>query len=83
VPIRFMSVLGSVVALLSCIYGIRLTIAALLGHIPVPGFATLAVLLSFFSGLILLMLGTLGEYLWRVFDIVGRKPEAVIDSTFI
>ena len=47
------------------------------------GFVTLAVLISFFSGLILIMLGAIGEYLWRVFDAVNNKPESVIDETFL
>jgi polyisoprenyl-phosphate glycosyltransferase len=83
VPIRVMSLLGTVAAVVSLAYGVELTVAALLGKVPVQGFATLAVLLSFFSGLILMMLGTLGEYLWRVFDAVGNKPESVIDETFL
>jgi hypothetical protein len=26
----------------------------------------------------MVMLGLIGEYLWRIFDAVNRKPEAVI-----
>jgi len=83
VPIRFMSLVGIAAATLGCAYGLDIALAALLGKVPVQGFATVAALISFFSGLILLMLGTLGEYLWRVFDIVGNKPESVIDETFL
>jgi len=83
VPIRFMSLLGILAAVLSVIYGINIAVAALQGRVPVQGFATLAALISFFSGLILVMLGTLGEYLWRVFDAVGNKPESVIDEAYL
>lgn len=83
VPIRFMSLVGIAAAALGCAYGIDIALAAILGRVPVQGFATVAALISFFAGLILLMLGTLGEYLWRVFDIVGNKPESVIDETFL
>jgi dolichol-phosphate mannosyltransferase len=41
------------------------------------------VLITFFSGLILIMLGAMGEYLWRVLDAVNKRPEAVIDETFL
>lgn len=82
-PIRLMSLFGIVAALLSCLYGLDIAIAGILGKVPVQGFATLAALISFFSGLILVMLGTLGEYLWRVFDAVGNKPEAVIDEAYL
>ncbi len=82
-PIRALSAFGSVVALLSFIYGTLIIISAVFGKVPVQGFATLAVLISFFSGLILIMLGALGEYLWRVFDSVNNKPESVIEETFL
>lgn len=83
VPIRVMSSFGFIAAILSCIYGVYIATAALLGKVPVPGFATLAALISFFSGMILVMLGTVGEYLWRVFDAVANKPESVIDETYL
>ena len=82
-PIRALSAFGAIVALLSFLYGINIIVAALFGKVEVRGFATLAVLISFFSGLILIMLGALGEYLWRVFDAVSNKPESVIDETFL
>ncbi len=83
VPIRLMSLFGVVAAVFSLLYGLEIAISAMLGKVAVQGFATIAVLLSFFSGLILMMLGTLGEYLWRVFDAVGNKPESVVDETFL
>jgi dolichol-phosphate mannosyltransferase len=82
-PIRLLSLVGIVVALGSFAYGSSIFAAALFGDFEVRGFATLAVLISFFSGLILVMLGVLGEYLWRVLDAVNNKPEAVIDETFL
>lgn len=83
VPIRTMSAFGILVAIASFAYGLWIFVAGLFGAVPVQGFATLAVLISFFSGLILGMLGVLGEYLWRVFDAVNSKPESVIDETFL
>jgi dolichol-phosphate mannosyltransferase len=82
-PIRALSAFGLVVALVSFLYGLNLVVATLAGHVEIRGFTTLAVLISFFSGLILIMLGTIGEYLWRVFDAVSNKPESVIDETFL
>lgn len=82
-PIRILSLVGVLVAFASFIYGINIFVNALLGNMDVRGFATLAVLISFFSGLILIMLGVVGEYLWRVLEAVNNKPEAVIDETFL
>ena len=79
-PIRLVSALGVVVAGSSFLYGISVVIAALTGHIPVPGYATLVSLVTFLLGLIILMLGIIGEYLWRIFDEVNRRPDTVIDE---
>ena len=83
VPIRFMSLVGFTAAVLGIVYGIYIAFAAVHGRVAVQGFATLVALISFFSGLILVMLGTLGEYLWRVFDVVSNKPESVIDEAYL
>jgi glycosyltransferase involved in cell wall biosynthesis len=82
-PIRLLSLVGVVTALLSFLYGAYVAAFAFFGHVEVRGFATLAILISFFSGLILTMLGAIGEYLWRVLEAVNNKPEAVIDETFL
>jgi dolichol-phosphate mannosyltransferase len=82
-PIRILSLFGIVVALLSFLYGADIVIMALLGNFDIRSFATPAALITFFSGLILFMLGVLGEYLWRAFDAVNDMPKAVIDETFL
>jgi hypothetical protein len=40
----------------------------------VPGWATLVAGLMFFSGVQLLSIGILGEYIGRIFDEVKRRP---------
>ncbi len=79
-PIRLMSAFGAVVAVVSFGYGISVVVHALLGKAPIAGFSALASLLAFLLGLVILMLGVIGEYLWRVFDEVNRRPETVIDE---
>lgn len=82
-PLRMMSGFGVLVALASFAYGAWMILSAIFFSTTVPGFVTLAVLTSFFSGLILIMLGILGEYLWRIFDAVSRKPESVVDISYL
>lgn len=79
-PIRLISAIGAAVASASFLYGLAVVMGALFGNIPVSGFASVASLLSFLLGLIIVMLGVIGEYLWRIFDEVNRRPEAVIDE---
>ena len=82
VPIRAISMIGLLTAVASLLYGVVLIVNAMLGNVPVPGFATLAVLLTFLISIVLLTLGVIAEYVWRIYDEVSRKPEAVIDEVF-
>lgn len=81
-PIRLISSIGVLVSLSSFIYGGNILFNALKGDMPVPGFASIVVLITFLLGLIILMLGMIGEYLWRTFDEVNKRPEVVIDEIY-
>ena len=82
VPIRLISLIGFGVSLLSFAYGLLVIVVTLFGGRQVPGFATLAALVSFLLGLVIIMLGIIGEYLWRIFDETNKRPEAVIDEIY-
>jgi len=81
-PIRVISLVGLIVAVASLGYGVTVLVAALLGDTAVRGFAALATLISFLLGLIIVMLGVIGEYLWRIADETNRRPDSVIDEVF-
>jgi dolichol-phosphate mannosyltransferase len=78
VPIRLMSVIGLGVSLVSVAYGVMIFVNALRGRFDTRGFPTVVTLVAFLLGLVIFMLGIIGEYLWRIFDEVNRRPEAVI-----
>ncbi|MBI3607908.1 MAG: glycosyltransferase family 2 protein [Nitrospirae bacterium] len=80
VPIRLMEAIGIFVSLASFGYGCSVVINAFLGNTDVRGFATIVALMTFLLGLIIVMLGVIGEYLWRIFDETNRRPETVIDE---
>jgi glycosyltransferase involved in cell wall biosynthesis len=79
-PLRIMSALGILAALASFAYGTFLVLSALIDGVDVPGFVTVAVLISFFSGLILATLGLIGEYIWRIYDTVSGKPINIVEK---
>lgn len=81
-PIRLISAVGAVVSLASFGYGLNVIIGALFGNIAVEGFPTVVALITFLLGLIILMLGIIGEYLWRIFDETNHRPETVIEEVF-
>ena len=79
-PVRAITLIGLLVSFLSILYAIVVMISALIGNIPVPGFATLIMITSFLLSLIIVMLGMIGEYIWRIFDEVHNNPGAVIEE---
>lgn len=78
-PIRMLSVLGGVIALAAFAYAGYVLVAWLARDIPVRGYAPLMILLAFTAGVQMLMLGILGEYLWRALDETRRRPAFVVD----
>ena len=79
-PIKFMSGLGVVMAILSFVWILEVLIEYIAIGTPVRGWSTLMCLVLFSSGLILLMLGVLGEYLWRTLDATRNRPVFIVDT---
>lgn len=82
-PIRLISAIGVLVSLASFTYGFLVLFSALFFEVSVPGFAALATLISFLTGIQLLMLGIVGEYLWRIYEQVNNQPLAQIQTHLI
>ncbi len=79
-PIRFISAAGAVTALLGFLYAIDIAYARFMRQIPFTGWAPIMILLLIIGGLIMAMLGIIGEYIWRIYDEVRGKPNFVIRS---
>ncbi|MEX2286352.1 MAG: glycosyltransferase family 2 protein [Planctomycetaceae bacterium] len=78
-PIRFMSWAGMGISFLGFVYALVVITNGLRG-IPVQGWAWLMVVVLILGGFQLLMLGILGEYLWRAFDEARGRPRYVIEE---
>jgi dolichol-phosphate mannosyltransferase len=48
----------------------------------VPGWVSLVVIISFFSGVILLSLAMIAEYIWRIFEEVKGRPGYIIKKNW-
>lgn len=79
-PIRMMSYAGLITALLGFLYAGLVVVNALCGR-PPAGWTSLMVVVLVVGGVQMLMLGVLGEYLWRALDEARRRPRYVIEST--
>lgn len=78
-PIRFISTLGVLAFIGSIGWLIYVLVAKLLGNIPVQGYTTLMILLLMGFGILMLSMGILGEYMWRMFDATRNRPPYIID----
>ncbi|AIQ49622.1 glycosyl transferase family 2 [Paenibacillus sp. FSL R7-0273] len=81
-PIRFMSLIGVITAIISFLYGVFVIIGTLSGFIELQGWTTIIALITFLLGIIMIMLGIIGEYLWRILDESRERPSYVVDQTF-
>jgi hypothetical protein len=77
-PLRAVSVIGVLLALASFVYGAVLAIDFLLNGHQVSGWTTIVVGMLLLSGVQLMSLGVVGEYLSRVFDEVKARPLYVV-----
>ncbi len=73
-PLRVWSGLGALVALGALGYGAWIVVEHFIDGHPVPGWPTLVASTMFFSGVQLLSIGILGEYIGRIFDEVKQRP---------
>lgn len=81
-PIRFLSAAGLAVAVTGFLYAAFVFYEWLIQDIPVKGYAPIVILVALTSGMQMLMLGVLGEYLWRSLDETRRRPPFVIDAVY-
>ena len=80
-PIRIFTVFGIIITLLSFIFIIVQIISHLFieGRMSVPGISTLIVAVFFFSGIQLLFLGVVGEYVSAIHSQVRKSREKVVE----
>jgi hypothetical protein len=77
-PLRVVSAVGFTLAVLAFLYGGYLTAIYLLYGHAVSGWTTIVVGMMLFSGIQMLSLGVVGEYIARIFAEVKGRPLFVI-----
>ena len=80
-PLRTMSYLGMTCSLLGFLYALALIVLRLRTQTPVQGWASLIVVVLVLGGVQMMMLGVLGEYLWRTLEAARRRPIYFIEET--
>ena len=77
-PLRLVSLFGFLVSICSFAYGLFIVIEFLLYNNPVDGWPTIVTVLLFFSGINLMSLGIVGEYIAGIFDEVKGRPLYIV-----
>lgn len=81
VPIRFISTLGIVISIVGFILAVFLIVNKFMFNVPVQGWTTMMITLLMLSGIQMLTLGVIGEYLWRNFDESRGRPTYIVEET--
>lgn len=74
------SLMGMIISIFALAYGLYTILANLLFGVGVSGWPTIVVSIMFFSGVQLISLGVLGEYISRIFDEAKNRPKYIIDE---
>ena len=77
-PVRMMSVVGVSTAILGFFYALYVAFARIIRGEPVQGWTSLMVVVLIIGGLQMIMMGVIGEYLWRMYDEARNRPSYVI-----
>jgi polyisoprenyl-phosphate glycosyltransferase len=78
-PLQMMSLAGAAIAGFSFLLGLWYVIQKFIGIDLTPGLSTTILAITFFSGIQLLCLGLMSEYISRIYDEVKRRPMFIVD----
>ncbi|WP_342220602.1 glycosyltransferase family 2 protein [Rickettsiella endosymbiont of Miltochrista miniata] len=81
-PLQIMSIIGFFIAFFGFCLGGFFLLQKIIGVNLTPGLSTTILAITFFSGIQLLFLGLMGEYIGRIYDEVKCRPMYIIDTIF-
>ena len=80
-PLKVSSGIGFVLSLVSFLYLIAVICIKLFTETTVSGWASTTAILVFTQGIVLMMLGIIGEYMGRIFDEIKGRPNYIVRET--
>ncbi|MBF0094282.1 MAG: hypothetical protein HQL34_07030 [Alphaproteobacteria bacterium] len=79
-PIRFMSFTGVTVACGGFFYALFIIAKTLFTGSEAQGWASLMVVILILGGMTMIMLGILGEYMWRSYEEARKRPPFIVEN---
>lgn len=83
IPIKVATYVGSLFSVFAILYSLYFLIKTMIWGDPIQGFPTLIVTMSFFSGVQLMFLGIIGEYVARINIEVKNRPLYLVDESVL
>lgn len=81
-PLQIASLCGGIIAAFAFLLGLWILVEKLILHIELtPGLTWTIVLITFLSGVQLLSLGVMGEYVGRIYEEVKQRPQYIVETT--
>jgi len=82
-PIRFISLVGLITSALGVLYSTTIVYSWYYGGSPFQGWAPIMIAILLVGGVIMVMLGVIGEYVWRTYEETRNKPNYVIRDKYL
>ncbi len=80
-PLQIISLLGNIGLLISILFTCFTIFRYFNNEIEVAGYTTIIILMMFFSSVLLISLGIIGEYIYRIYNEVRNRPHTIIEKT--
>lgn len=77
-PLRIASFIGFFLAIIGFIYGIIVIVGKFINPLRPVGYSSLMCILLFIGGIIMIILGLIGEYVGRIYISINNSPQYVI-----
>ena len=81
IPLRIASIMGVIIACIGAIFAIIIVVSKLSGEINVPGYSSIIATILVMGGMIMLLLGIVGEYVGRIYICLNGIPQYVVKET--
>ncbi|MCD8381842.1 MAG: glycosyltransferase [Clostridiales bacterium] len=81
-PLRLATSVGVLCALIGFLYGVVIIIQRLVRPIYAAGYSSIMAGMLFIGGMIMIMLGIIGEYIGRIYICINKSPQYVVRKTY-
>ncbi|MCD8385117.1 MAG: glycosyltransferase, partial [Clostridiales bacterium] len=81
-PLRLATTVGVICALIGFLYGVVIIIQRLVRPVYAAGYSSIMAGMLFIGGMIMIMLGIIGEYIGRIYICINKAPQYVVRKTY-